>query len=146
MKAGELCSRSVVTAYADESVVEVARRMSEHDVGALVVVDDTPAGPRPIGVVTDRDLVTRGLARGEPIASTVRDVMDAGLVTASSDDDVDVVLAKLRQRAVRRVPIVDSGGALQGILTLDDIIQWISEELRTAASLIDRQARDGVSI
>jgi CBS domain-containing protein len=139
MKAGELCSRTVVTANRDESVIDVARRMAEHDVGSVVVVDEAA---RPIGVVTDRDLVTRALARGEPIAGVVEDVMDAGLVTAREDDEVDTVLAKLRHRAVRRVPIIGAEGCLIGILTLDDIIGWISEELRDAAVLIERQGRE----
>jgi CBS domain-containing protein len=142
MKAGELCSRVVVTALADESVVDAARRMAEHDVGALVVVEEAGGQVRPIGVVTDRDLVTRALVRGEPLASVVRDVMDAELVTAGVDDDVDEVLAKLRTHAVRRIPVVDRTGALQGILTLDDIVQWIGEELHEASDLIQRQARE----
>ncbi len=117
--------------------------MTDHDVGAVVVVDD--AGARPIGIVTDRDLVTRALVRGEPIASVVRDVMDDQLVTATVDDDLDAVLWKLRARAVRRLPIVDRQGALRGILTLDDIVAWISDELRGAAAVIERQARDGIT-
>jgi CBS domain-containing protein len=142
MKAGQLCTRTVTTADPHESVVDVARRMSQHDVGAVVVVQESRGVTRPIGIVTDRDLVTRALTRGEPLTSIVRDVMDHGLVTAGEDDDVDAVLARLRKRAVRRVPIVGADGGLVGILTLDDIIRWISEELREAAALIDRQARD----
>lgn len=139
MKAGELCSRTVVTARRDESVVEIARRMSQHDVGAVVVVEEREGVARPVGVVTDRDLVMRALARGEPLTCLVADVMDANLLVAHEDDDVDAVLGKLRRRAVRRVPIVRRDGGLAGILTLDDIIEWISEELRDAATLIERQ-------
>jgi CBS domain-containing protein len=145
MKAGELCTRQVVTARPDESVIDAARRMADHDVGALIVVDVVGGVARPIGIVTDRDLVTRALVRGEPLAATVHDVMDDGLVTATVDDDVELVLARLRRRAVRRVPIVEHDGGLAGILTLDDIIAWLSEELRDAAALIDRQARAAVA-
>jgi CBS domain-containing protein len=144
MKAGELCTRNVVTAQLDETVVEVAQRMSQYDVGAVVVVDETGGSARPIGVLTDRDLVTRALVRGAPTAVVVRDVLDRELVTAAEDDDVDAVLAKLRRRAVRRIPIVDRQGALLGILTLDDIVGWISEELRDAAALIERQGEGAV--
>lgn len=142
MKAGELCIRKVVTAGRDESVVDAARRMAEYDVGTLVVVDEAGGVVRPVGIVTDRDLVTRALARGFPPEGRVRDVMDEDLVTARDDDDVDAILVRLRQRAVRRIPIVDAAGGLVGILTLDDIVGWISEELRDAATLIDRQARE----
>ncbi|MCA9676969.1 MAG: CBS domain-containing protein [Kofleriaceae bacterium] len=140
MKAGELCTREVVTAWAGESVVDAARRMRDHDVGTVVVVEDVDGVTRPVGLVTDRDLVMRVLARGEPLAALLRDVMDPALVTATEDDDVDTVLARLRRRAVRRVPIVDRTGALRGVLSLDDIVGWISEELRDAVRLIERQA------
>lgn len=144
MKAGELCTRTVVTANVDEPVVEVARRMARHDVGSVVVVDDAGGVARPVGIVTDRDLVTRALARGAPVTGAVREVMHGELVTANEADDVDDVLARLRRRAVRRVPVVGAGGALIGILTLDDILAWISEELRSAVTLVERQGRAGV--
>lgn len=144
MKAGELCNRAVVTTTPYDSVVDAARSMSRHDVGSLVVIEEVGGTVRPVGVITDRDLAIRALARGEPVAGIVRDVMDGDLVTAGEDDEVDAVLARLRRRAVRRVPIVGKDGRLVGVLTLDDIIGWISEELRDAAALIDRQARDGV--
>lgn len=119
--------------------------MSQHDVGTVVVIEEREGVARPVGIVTDRDLVMRALARGEPVACLVADVMDANLLVALEDDDVDAVLAKLRQRAVRRVPIVRRDGALAGILTLDDIIEWISEELRDAATLIERQGEQIVT-
>lgn len=143
MKAGELCTRSVVTANVDEPVVEVARRMTRHDVGSVVVVEDVGGVARPVGMVTDRDLVTRALARGAPVTGAVREVMNGELVTANEADDVDDVLARLRRRAVRRVPVVGAGGELLGILTLDDILAWISEELRSAVTLVERQGRAG---
>ena len=86
----------------------------------------------------------QAMARGEPLACVVGDVMDTNLLTATEDDDVDAVLAKLRRRAVRRVPIVGKDGGLVGILTLDDIIEWISEELREAATVIERQGKEFV--
>lgn len=139
MRAGELCTRQVVTARPDESVVVAARRMTEHEVGDVVVIDDAGGVARPIGIVTDRDLVTRVLVRPDPLAVVLRDLVDAPLVTADVDDDVDVVLARMRRHAVRRVPIVDATGALQGILTLDDLVGWVSEQLQDMATLLERQ-------
>jgi CBS domain-containing protein len=143
MKAGELCVRNVVTALADESLVDAARRMSDMGVGDLVVVEESASFVRPVGIVTDRDLVTRALASGDtvPARLSVRDVMQPAPVLAAEDDDVDQVLTKLEQNAIRRIPIVDRAGSLQGILALDDIITWISEMVSSITNIVDRQTR-----
>ncbi len=142
MNAGELCIRRVYTADATESIVAVAQRMARNNVGDLVVVEQTGDGVRPIGIVTDRDLVTRGIALGTPLALelTVRDVMHESLVTAFDDEAVDTVLRRIKQHGIRRIPIVDRAGLLQGILTLDDIVAWIGEQLSNAARLLEDQA------
>ena len=140
MKAAELCIRDVVTARPEESVVDAARRMADQGVGDLVVIDDADGMVRPIGIVTDRDLVTRALAHGM-MGLTLREVMRANLVTAVEDDDVDVVLIKLKRHAIRRVPVVNTRGGLEGIITFDDVIAWITEQMNGAATLLDRQAR-----
>lgn len=142
MDAGELCIRRVYTAEANETIVAVAQRMADNNVGDLVVVEQTDDEVHPIGIVTDRDLVTRGIARGAPLALelTVRDVMRENLVTAFDDETVDVVLHRIKQHGIRRIPIVDRAGVLQGILTLDDIVAWIGEQLNDAARLLEGQA------
>jgi CBS domain-containing protein len=141
MNAGELCIRRVFTAEADESILAVAQRMTDDAVGDLIVVEQTHDGARPIGIVTDRDLVTRGLARAKDRAGelTVRDVMRDKLVTALEDEPIEVVLCRLKQQGVRRIPIVSRAGLLLGILTLDDIVVWIGEQLRDATGLLERQ-------
>lgn len=140
MTAGELCIRRVITADRDETVVDAARRLTDENVGDLVVVEQIADGVRPIGIVTDRDLVASALASGTPeaLALHVEDVMSE-LVTAYDDEPVETVLAVLRTRKIRRLPIVDRSGALQGILTLDDMVAWIREQLDDAAAVIERQ-------
>lgn len=142
MDSGELCIRRVITADPDETIVAAAQRMAEHGVGDLVVVEDAGGEVHPIGIVTDRDLVTRGLARAAPHALDlkVRDVMHGELVTAFADEPVEVVLCRIKLHGIRRIPIVDRAGVLQGILTLDDIVAWIGEQLNDATGLIERQA------
>jgi len=133
MRAGELCVRDVVTAFQDESVIEAARRMAEYDVGDLIVVVDRPAAlPRPIGIVTDRDLVVQVLAEPKrtPASVKVGDVMSHDLVVAREADDVDDVVARMRERAIRRIPIVDDEGGLQGLLSLTDISSFEREASR----------------
>jgi CBS domain-containing protein len=138
MKAGELCTRRTVTADPDESVVEAARRMTHEDVGDLVVVENIGGKVHPIGIVTDRDLVTGALSLGDSraLSMQVRDVMQSDLITAWDDEPVEAALAKLKRRHIRRIPIVDHEGVLQGVLTLDDIVEWIREQIDDATAVI----------
>ena len=136
--------RDVATAYEDESVVEAAQRMGQLAVGDLIVVKDRPHGqPHPIGIVTDRDLVVRVLACPHvlPATTKVGDVMQRELVTATEDDDVDAVADKMRAHAIRRVPIVDRFGGLQGVISIDDVIGWMRDQLQTATKLLERQGQ-----
>ena len=142
MKAGELCIRDVVTAELDESVVEIARRMAEYHVGDVIVVDGRADGqPRPIGILTDRDLVVKVLARAErdPATTKVADVLPRELVTANEEEDVEVIVEKMRLHGIRRIPIVDLQGGLQGVLSLDDIVGWIRNQLQAATRLLEKQ-------
>lgn len=141
MKAGELCIRNVATATADESVVEIARRMAELRVGDLIVVERRPTDrPRPIGIVTDHDLVIRVLTRADraPVTTTVAEVMQSELVTATEDEDVERVVSRMRDHAIRRIPIVDRCGRLQGMLSLDDVLRWMREQIEGVSKLIER--------
>jgi CBS domain-containing protein len=142
MTAGELCIRRIVTAERDESVVDAARRMLDENVGDLVVVEQFADSVIPIGIVTDRDLTLGVLSRGTPAAFElrVRDVMQTELITAYDDEDATSALAKLDRYKVRRIPVVNHSGVLQGILTLDDLISWIREQLDHAAAVVARQS------
>ncbi|MGE0402370.1 MAG: CBS domain-containing protein [Kofleriaceae bacterium] len=143
MRAGELCVRDVVTAWEDESVVEAARRMARFGVGDLIVVKQRLYGPHPTGIVTDRDLVVQVLARPDrvPLSTTIGEIMQRDLVTGSEDDDVEAIAEKMRAHAIRRVPIVDRLGGLQGVLSIDDVIGWMRDQIETATKLLERQGR-----
>lgn len=144
MKAGELCVRDVVTARPEESVVEAARRMASLHVGDLIIVHERRNRlPEPIGIVTDRDLVVSVLARPErsPVTTTIREVMKTELVTANEDDDVESVVAKMRTHAIRRIPIIDAAGGLQGVLSIDDVLVWMRDQLELTTRLLERQGQ-----
>ncbi|MGE5185742.1 MAG: CBS domain-containing protein [Acidobacteriota bacterium] len=141
MRAGELCVRDVVTVGPEESVVAAARRMADMHVGDLIVVDSRAHGlPAPIGIVTDRDLVIEVLAR-ERVAATTRiaEVMRRDLVLGSEDEDIETIATKMREHAIRRIPIVDRRGGLQGMLSVDDVIGWLRDQIQTATKLLERQ-------
>lgn len=142
MTAGELCIRRIITAERDESVVDAARRMLHENVGDLIVVEQFADSAFPVGIVTDRDLALGVLPRGTPSALDlrVRDVMQEELVTIYDDEDATAALAKLERFKVRRIPVVNRSGMLQGVLTLDDLIGWIREQLDHAAAVVAHQS------
>ena len=130
MNAGELCNRDVVFAYRGTRLVEAAKLMREHHVGSLVVVVDRLSERVPVGIITDRDIVLAVVARELDARSlSVGDVLGGDLLTVREQDSMADVLRVMRQRGVRRVPVVTHSGALAGILTLDDLIDIFAEEM-----------------
>jgi CBS domain-containing protein len=114
--------------------------MREYHVGDLVVVDESEGRRVPVGIVTDRDIVVGVLALGlDPAVLTVGDIMGSDLVTAAEDDDVYETLQIMRTRGVRRVPVVNTAGALVGIVALDDILEIFAEELDAAVKVVARE-------
>lgn len=137
MTAGELCSRTVVFAERDMGLVEAARLMRDHHVGALVVVDQANGKRVPVGVLTDRDIAVAVVAK-EVDARTLRvgEVMSGEPITVREQDSVLDALRLMRERGVRRVPVTDAQGALVGILAADDVLEAVADQLGDLARAI----------
>lgn len=134
MSIGVICSRVVDTAAADEMVADVAARMRESNVGSLPVVD---AEARVVGIVTDRDLVTRVLAqRRDGQHTRVAEILSACPQTVREDASIEDALAIMRRRSLRRLPVVDAGNKLVGIVTLDDILAVLAQEFGAIGSVL----------
>ncbi len=130
LSAGDLCTRTVVVAHRDLALNEAAGLMREHHVGCLVVVDEQPDGRRPVGLLTDRDIVTAVVAKDmDARILRVDDVMSGGPVITHETDSLLDALAAMRRAGVRRMPVVDARGVLQGLLALDDVIETIGEQM-----------------
>jgi CBS domain-containing protein len=139
MTAGDLCKANVVIARADWSVVEAARRMVEYNVGDLVIIDgDGDDTMYPIGMLTDRDLVVEVLAESGADWNdlTIGEVMTCEVVTGQPDEDLSLIIARMRNNSIRRLPIVNQRGALIGILCFDDIVAWMGEQLTGLGSVV----------
>jgi len=94
----------------------------------------------PVGIVTDRDLVIELIAKEVDINSvTLGDVMYRDIILGKENDDVNETIKTMRQRGIRRLPVVDDRGVLAGIVTMDDLIDLISEQLKDLAALIGKQ-------
>lgn len=141
MRIGEICTREVVFCEPDTSVIEIARLMRNHHVGDLVVAEKGRAGLEPIGLVTDRDLVVKVLAEGvAPETLTAADLMTRRVVTAPESADVHEAIERMRSEGIRRLPVVDDGGALVGVLSSDDLSELLAEELTDLARIPPRQS------
>lgn len=143
MTVGEICTRAIVVVKKTESIVDAAKHMRASHVGDLVVVENRAGRHYPVGIITDRDIVVSVVA-GDPDHINyllVDDVMSDDLVTAREDETIEVALKRMEQHGVRRLPIVDTAGALVGILTLDDVLEYLTEQQSELVSLVARQQR-----
>jgi CBS domain-containing protein len=143
MTTGEICRRDVVVAPKTEMIVDAAKRMRTSHVGDLVVIENRNGRHLPVGIVTDRDIVVSVVA-GDPDHINyllVSDVMSNDLVTAREHDSIEAALKKMEEHGVRRLPIVDADGMLVGILTLDDILQYLTGQQSELVALVAREQR-----
>ena len=140
MQVGEVCTREVVCASSETTVAAAAKTMRQYHIGD-VVVTRTEAGRRiPLGIVTDRAIVV-GVVATElaPSTLTLGDIMSPELTTAREHEDVFEAVERMRNRGVRRMPIVDAEGSLVGIISLDDVIEILAEQMSQLAHLIARE-------
>jgi CBS domain-containing protein len=142
MKTTDICNREVVTVGAHDSLRDAAALMRQHHVGDVVVVERSGGYLAPLGILTDRDIVVEVVAGGVELEDvTVGDAMTGDLGTAGEDDDLLSTLERMRENAVRRLPVIDAKGVLVGIVTLDDIIGLLAKELTEVWALIVRERR-----
>src|SRR6185437_17041360 len=136
MIVGNICKTEVITVTADQTVTAAAHLMREKHVGLLVVVDGGEVEPdlKPVGVLTDRDIVTAVVAKdADARALKVGDIMTRHPVLAGESHSLEGTLRFMRDAGVRRVPVVGSRGELTGILSLDDVIAGVASQITDVA-------------
>jgi CBS domain-containing protein len=127
----------VDTARPEETVLSVADRMRQRNVGTLVVVDRET---RPVGIVTDRDLVTRVLAdRRDPARTAVEEVMTRDPTTVTEYGAPHIALLLMKDGGFRRLPVVDGERRLVGVLSLDDVVRTLAADMARVAGVLDAQ-------
>jgi predicted transcriptional regulator len=142
MRVSEYCNREVVVLEQDESVTEAARIMREYHVGDVVVVRTQQGKNFPVGILTDRDIALEIVAKSaDPQNVSARDAMSYELVTVNEDDDLMHAIEIMRDKGIRRLPVIDLDEALVGILTIDDVLDLLSEVFVDIVHLFDRQRR-----
>jgi CBS domain-containing protein len=143
MPISEICNREVVIVQSGSAVLEAAQLMRQHHVGDVVVVEERGGVRVPVGIVTDRDLVVEIMAPElDQRVITVGDIMIPELVTVEENAGVSETIEYMRAKGVRRVPVVDNSGGLVGILTLDDLLELLAEELLALAKLVKHEQKN----
>lgn len=130
MYAGEYCNRDVVIIGKNDTVVKAAKLMRTHHVGDVIVVEIKNGERTPIGILTDRDIVVGVLAEELSLNDVViADIMSYKLITANEDSDLMATIKRMRINGIRRIPVINAAGGLVGILSVDDILEIITEQL-----------------
>jgi CBS domain-containing protein len=139
MSIADYCTPKVETLQPDATAADAARVMRDQAVGSVVV--PTTSGP---GIVTDRDLVTRVLAeRRDPKKLRLDEIISAPAATLSAEASLSEAAALMRAQGVRRLPVVNAGGEIVGIMTYDDLVALLGQELSAIAAATRGGAGDG---
>ena len=140
MNVGEMYSRGLVSVTANAPLSEAARLMRDRRVGAVVVVSTPSDRPVAVGIITDRDIVSAQLDSAADLSSLrSADVMTPDPLILCESDAVGDAIERMRERGVRRAPVVTIHGALIGLVSTDDLISQVARELGALARLMERQ-------
>lgn len=140
MLLNSFCMLDVVCCTPRTTVLEAAHLMRHRHVGDLVVVEDDQIEKEPLGVITDRDIVVEVLAKGlDPAKTLVGAVMRTPVVIAHEDEDSGLTLERMRTHGVRRMPVVGREGVLVGIVTADDMLKRLAQDVGMLTEINSRQ-------
>lgn len=143
MTLASFCKGPVITASPDQNVRDVALLMQDNKIGAVVITEQE----KPIGILTDRDIVLRVIISGsEPSGTKVRDVMTKNPYIVPEGIGIWELIKTMRKHAVRRFPIVSGDGKVVGIITMDDLIELIGAELSGLGSTLANELGHGDSM
>ena len=138
MSAGRLCSRVVATASPDETIGAAARRMAEYDVGTIVVLEGDRH--RAVGILTDRDIAIRGVARKVDLeAMPVSALMTAPVQSIGEHTPIEQALSRMAIVGARRLVVTGEADRVVGILSLDDVLELLVQETGTIGRLLEKQ-------
>jgi CBS domain-containing protein len=140
MSISEFCNREVVFATREMSLPEAAQLMREYHVGALVVVDEGNGKRVPIGIVTDRDIVIKVISQSLDLDDfSVGDIMGPQLISVQEKDGVFETIRLMRTKGIRRIPVINQEGGLVGIISADDILDLLADEMAELAKVAPRE-------
>jgi len=140
MRIGGIATLEAVHCKREASVLEAALLMRKHHVGDLIVVDEVAGALSPVGMLTDRDIVVSLVAEGlDATIIEAGDIMSPELLAASEDADVHETIERMRFKGVRRMPVINASGNLVGIISVDDLMEFLAEEMTELSRISLRQ-------
>jgi CBS domain-containing protein len=140
MPIGEFCNREVVFATREMSIQEAALLMRQYHVGDLVVVDEIDGKRVPAGIVTDRDIVIEIISQSLDLSEfSVGDIMSSQLISVQENEGVFETIRLMRAKGIRRIPVVNQEGGLEGLVSADDILDLLAEEMAELAKVAPRE-------
>lgn len=146
MTVGEYCNRDVVIIEKTGSIREAIKLMRDNHVGDVVVVEGSESASIPLGILTDRDIVIEILAKDIDLdAVNIGDVMSNQLVTVNIEAKLLDAIKLMRIKGVRRLPVVNERSELQGILSVDDLLELVVEQLTDIVSLVSNEITHEIS-
>lgn len=123
-------------------MLEAAKLMRSQHVGTVVVVEEQDGNLIPVGILTDRDMVIALIAEEIPLSAvSVGDVMSFELIIARESDGLFATVEHMRDRGIRRLPVVAENGSLAGILAVDDVLELLAEQLNALVRLVTCERR-----
>ncbi|WP_396614796.1 CBS domain-containing protein [Lysobacter soli] len=142
MRIGDICTSDVACISPRATVQEAAAAMQRGHVGALVVIVDPER--RPIGVVTDRDIVLKVVAKGmNAQAMSVANVMSTGIVTCKETHEIFDAIERMKENGIRRLPVTREDGKLVGVVAADDILRAVTSQLHGLSdAMLQEQMRE----
>ncbi len=142
MSIGEYCNRDVVIINKTDSIEQAIGLMRSEYVGSVVVVEQIDDSVVPVGMLTDRDIVIEVFAENIDLQTVnVGDIMSSDLVVVNESVDLMEAIKMMRSKGVRRTPVVNDQGALVGILSVDDVLDLLAEQMMDLAKLISNEQR-----
>jgi CBS domain-containing protein len=147
MTLGTVCSRNVCVSRRGAALASAVENMTRNHVGAIVVVENSGNhGVKPVGIITDRDVVCGQLSPPRDLfCMVVEDAMSSDIVTLQETCGIAEGLGAMTNRGVRRAPVVDQAGNLVGIVTIDDLLTPLARNLSALAGLVKAQPAHEVS-
>jgi CBS domain-containing protein len=140
MPIGEFCNREVVFATREMSLQEAAQLMRKFHVGDLVVVDEVDDKRVPVGIITDRDMVIEIISQSLDVNEfSVGDIMSSQLISVQENEGVFETIRLMRIKGIRRIPVVNHEGGLEGIVSADDLLDLLAEEMAELAKVAPRE-------
>lgn len=138
MSLENLCRREIICVNPGTKVIDATKMMEEKNVGSVIVVVES----KPVGIVTDRDVMIRLVNKGlDPEETVIEDIMSPNIITLNKGTGLYEALEQIKESksSIRRFPIVDDNGTIEGIITLDDVIYLLGIEMADVSSIIESE-------